>query len=218
MSSEADPHAGGGGPTVDDERSAGTTGGGEPAGSAPDPTAAEAGPASDQEAAATDAAAAASGSGADEALEVDVELTPEERCRLVEDQLRRALADLDNVRKRFQREVVRERTAERARVAAMWLPIVDDLERALQHAGADPSTVLDGVRAVYDHAVAVLEQLGYPRYEDVGQLFDPARHEATTAIGSDLPRGTVLAVMRPGYGQDAEILRPAAVVVSRGSS
>src|SRR4029450_12009700 len=86
---------------------------------------------------------------------------------------RRAPAGPDNLRKRYARERERERAAERARVAAQWLPVVDDLDRALAHAAEDPSAVLEGVRAVRDHATALLARLGYPRYEEAGVPFDP---------------------------------------------
>ena len=58
---------------------------------------------------------------------------PDDRTQELEHQLRAALADLDNLRKRFEREVARERLDERARVAAAWLPVMDDLDRALEH-------------------------------------------------------------------------------------
>src|SRR5215218_11113509 len=133
----------------------------------------------------------------------------------LEDRWRRALADLDNLRKRYARELDRERAAERARVAAQWLPVVDDLDRALAHADEDPSAVLEGVRAVRDHATAVLARLGYPRFEEVGVPFDPARHEAVQAVAdADAPPGTVVAVLRPGYGREDHWLRPAAVAVA----
>jgi molecular chaperone GrpE len=138
---------------------------------------------------------------------------------LLEDRLRRALADLDNLRKRYDREVERERAAERRRVAAQWLPVVDDLERALEHvdtsAATDPDAFVEGVRAIRDRAIAVLAQLGFPRYEDTGAQFDPVRHEAVGVIDSDAPPGTVVAAVRPGYGTADDILRPAGVVVSR---
>ena len=56
----------------------------------------------------------------------------------LEDRWRRAVADLDNLRKRYARELERERAAERARVAAQFLPVVDNLDRALAHSGGDP--------------------------------------------------------------------------------
>ncbi|HEX4243982.1 MAG TPA: nucleotide exchange factor GrpE, partial [Acidimicrobiales bacterium] len=62
--------------------------------------------------------------------------------------LRRALADLDNLRKRSERELARARSAERADMAARWLPIVDDLDRAIQHAGTDDGALVEGVRVV----------------------------------------------------------------------
>ena len=132
--------------------------------------------------------------------------------------LLRAMADLDNLRKRFHREVVREREAERSRVAAEWVPVVDDLDRALDQAIADdsaPAGFTEGLQAVRDHAVAVLARLGFPRFEDVGERFDPSRHEAVGAIEADAPAGTVVAVVRPGYGTPERVLRPAAVVVAR---
>ena len=134
----------------------------------------------------------------------------------LDERLLRAMADLDNLRKRFQREVMREREAERSRVAAEWLPIVDDLERALEHVDADAEEGLAaGVRTVRDHALGVLDRLGFPRFADVGERFDPARHEAVAAVEADVPPGTIVAVVRPGYGRPEEILRPAAVVVAR---
>jgi molecular chaperone GrpE len=142
----------------------------------------------------------------------------ERRAADLEDHLRRALADLDTLRKRFDREVARERAAERARAAALWLPVVDDLERALEHAGADATSIVEGVSAVRDQALRVLEQLGYRRFDDLGELFDPLRDEAVSAVDVDAPPGTVVATVRPGYGAQESILRPAAVVVSRGTS
>ncbi|WP_406816134.1 nucleotide exchange factor GrpE [Mycobacterium sp. M23085] len=139
----------------------------------------------------------------------------EELARL-EDRWRRALADLDNLRKRYARELDRERTAERSTVARAWLPIVDNLERAISHAGDESSAVLDGVRSVLQEAVQVLERLGYPRDAEVGVQFDPERHEVVGVVDQpDRAPGTVLEVLRPGYGEGTRQLRPAAVVVSR---
>ena len=132
----------------------------------------------------------------------------------LEARLRRALADLENVRRRSQRELGQQREAERARVASAWLPVVDDLERALQHETADTTGVLDGLRAVLARALSVLAQLGFPRFEDVGERFDPHRHEAISAVDGE-PPGTIMAVVQPGYGTDETILRPARVVVAR---
>ena len=142
-------------------------------------------------------------------------------ARDLEDRLLRAVADADNLRKRHARDSRQQRQAERDRVAAAWLPVVDNLERALAHAGADSATgaadaLLTGVQAVRDQAVNVLAQLGYPRHDEVGVPFDPARHEVVTVVDDpEQPPNTVVEVLLPGYGDPEHQLRPAAVAVNR---
>lgn len=134
------------------------------------------------------------------------------------ERLRRALADLDNLRKRQLRQVAAEQAEERARVAAAWLPVVDNLELALGHADADPRSIVVGVRAVHDQAVRLLSALGYDRHEETGIPFDPVRHEAVGVVADPgTPPGTVVEVVRPGYGDPVRPLRPAAVVVADGA-
>ncbi|PVE11242.1 nucleotide exchange factor GrpE [Streptomyces scopuliridis] len=133
-----------------------------------------------------------------------------------QDAWRRALADLDNLRKRHARELEGVREAERARTAAEWLPVLDHLELALTHARADPTSIVQGVEAVRDQAVDVLARLGYPRQEESGVPFDPNRHEVVRVVDDpDTEPGTVVEVLRPGYGDDGRQLRPMAVAVSR---
>jgi molecular chaperone GrpE len=140
----------------------------------------------------------------------------DDRIADLEDRLRRALADADNMRKRCERQVVDARADERSRVAAAWLPIVDNLERALEHADADSGTVIEGVRVVRDQAVAVLGSLGFRRHDETGVPFDPQLHEAVSVLADDAPAGTVVQVLHPGYGEGNRQLRPAAVVVAGG--
>ena len=133
----------------------------------------------------------------------------------LEDAWRRTAAELDNFRKRCARDVARSREQERAAVAARWVPVLDNLERALEHASSDSGSVVEGVRAVLAQAVGVLADLGYPRRDDNGRPFDPAVHEAVSTVSDEgLVPGTVAHVVRPGYGPDDKILRPAAVVVA----
>jgi molecular chaperone GrpE len=135
---------------------------------------------------------------------------------LLEDRWRRAVADLDNLRKRYARELDRERTAARSSATSAWLPIVDDLERAIAHAADDSGAVGQGVRTILDQARHVLERLGYRRDAEKGVPFDPQRHEVVGVVESeDQAPGTVVEVVRPGYGEGERQLRPAAVVVSR---
>src|SRR5688500_19034109 len=92
----------------------------------------------------------------------------------LEDRWRRALADLDNLRKRYSRELPRERAAERERVASAFLPVIDNIDLALQHTDAEPGAIVEGMRAIREQALAVLSQLGFPRQDEVGRPFDPA--------------------------------------------
>lgn len=133
------------------------------------------------------------------------------------DRWMRALADLDNTRKRQAKDLARERAAERARVAAAWLPVVDNLDLALAHATeSDPGSIVDGVKAVRDQAVTILTQLGYPRIEQTGVPFDPMLHEAVgVAEDPEAEPGTVIEVLRPGYGEAGNQLRPMTAVVSK---
>jgi molecular chaperone GrpE len=133
-----------------------------------------------------------------------------------EDRARRAVADLDNVRKRHVGELQRAGATERAKVAADWLPVIDNLELALAHADADPASIVQGIRAVRDQAVAILARLGYARRDETGVPFDPSQHEVLTVVDDpDAPPGTVVQVLRPGYGDAERQLRPVAVAVSR---
>jgi molecular chaperone GrpE len=134
----------------------------------------------------------------------------------LDDRWRRAVADLDNLRKRYARDLDRERVTERSRVAGAWLPVVDNLERAIAEMSDRSDAVVEGVRSTLGQAIQLLERLGYPRDAESGVPFDPQRHEVVSVVeqGDSAP-GTVVEVVRPGYGHGSSQLRPAAVVVSR---
>ncbi|MDR7189225.1 molecular chaperone GrpE [Microbacterium sp. BE35] len=142
-----------------------------------------------------------------------------QRIAELQDSWRRTAAELDNFRKRSARELIRAREQERASVASRWLPVVDNLERALDHASSDSDLIAEGVRAVHQQALAVLADLGFPRRDDeTGKPFNPVHHDAVgTVADADLVPGTVAHVVRPGYGADGEILRPASVIVATRS-
>ncbi|MDH2429919.1 nucleotide exchange factor GrpE [Sphaerisporangium sp. TRM90804] len=139
----------------------------------------------------------------------------DQRIAELEDRWLRSAAELENLRKRIARDAERIRDEERAQVAREWLGIVDNLDLALRHAAADPSAVVEGVRAVRDQAVALLARLGYPRHDEVGVRFDPSLHDAVGTVEDiDAQAGTVVDVVRPGYGMNGRQLRPASVIVS----
>jgi molecular chaperone GrpE len=127
----------------------------------------------------------------------------------------RALADLDNVRKRCAVQIRSVAAEARAQVAREWLPVIDNLERALDHAEADPAAIIEGIRAVRQQALSVLGKLGFARRDDTGVVFDPSRHEAVASRADpDAPPGTIVEVVRPAYGDGDHQLRPAQVVVA----
>jgi molecular chaperone GrpE len=127
----------------------------------------------------------------------------------------RALADADNARKRCADQVRRAAADARAQVAREWLPVLDNLERALAHAEADPGSIIEGIEHVQQQALDVLAKLGFSRRDDTGAMFDPARHDAVASRAvPDAAPGTVVEVVQPAYGDGDHQLRPARVVVA----
>ena len=140
------------------------------------------------------------------------------RVATLEDRWRRAVADRDNLQKRVARDIERANVAERARIAAELVPVLDNLDRALEHSVNDDEQadgVMEGVRAVRDQLVGIVTRLGYPRHDDLGAAFDPSLHEALSTVpANDAADGSVVAVIRPRYGEGDQLLRPAGVVVA----
>lgn len=134
------------------------------------------------------------------------------------DKWRRSAADVANLQKRFQRELDRGRVAERDRVLIAWVATVDDLDRALAHADASRSELVEGLRAVLRQAVTAIESFGSPRFGAVGDVFDPALHDVVSTIPAnrEFTANVVAAVVKAGYGTVDHLLRPATVVVAKG--
>jgi molecular chaperone GrpE len=135
-----------------------------------------------------------------------------EELSQLEDRLKRAVADLDNYRKRSAREVERRVEESRERLLAEWLELVDSLDRAPRMA---PPEAQEGLRAVLDQAEAILARHGVRRIGEPGEPFDPERHEAVALRpGEDVERPTVVEVARAGWAVADRVLRPAQVVVA----
>jgi molecular chaperone GrpE len=160
-------------------------------------------------------AGTSAGTNADEDAAARAEAEAEAVVAELRDRWQRAQAEIDNTRKRYERQLADRATTERARVAAEWLPVLDNLERALSHADADPRAILAGIEAVREQALTVLERLGIHRIDDTGVPFDPNRHEAAKVTATpDATPGTVVAVLRPGYAAADGLVRPAVVAVA----
>jgi molecular chaperone GrpE len=136
----------------------------------------------------------------------------------VRDQLLRTAADYDNFRKRTKRELEDAQKRGREDLLRELLPVFDNLERAVVHAGqaSDAKAVADGVTMVLKQFGDTLGRVGIKRVATVGSAFDPTQHEAIQQIETEEhPAGTVVAEVQPGYVMGDKLVRAAMVVVAK---
>jgi len=133
------------------------------------------------------------------------------------EQYLRAAAELDNVRKRAQRDIEAANRYGLEKFAAELLPVRDSLELAVQNSGrADARSLREGQEATLRLLARALEKLGVTVIDPLGEPFDPARHEAMMAQPSNTAEpNSVLKVVQPGYELNGRLLRPARVIVAR---
>lgn len=172
----------------------------------------------------TDPQAAGAGAGTDQSAPPAGAGTPEERLAAAEARASenwaaylRAVAELDNYRKRAAREVEGARQFGAERLAAELLPVLDSLGLALSAAnGADAATLVEGQRATLRLLLKAFERAGISEIDPSGQPFDPQLHEAMAIQPTaDLAPDTVLQVAQKGYVLNGRLLRPARVIVAR---
>jgi molecular chaperone GrpE len=132
------------------------------------------------------------------------------------DALQRLKAEFDNYRKRVAREEQKLVARASERLVKQLLPMLDDLERAVEAAIEHGELKLeDGVRLVQRALADMLSREGLVEV-DTGGAFDPHTQEALLSQPADAPEGTVIQVLQKGYSLGGHILRPARVVVSAG--
>ena len=137
------------------------------------------------------------------------------------DRLLRTTADLDNLRKRTRRELDDTRIEARTKVLREMLPVVDNLERAVEHAESGPdgsgaASVIEGVKLVLRQFAQALERCDVAPVDAVGKPFDPNLHEAISQIESaEHAPGSVVQALQRGYTIGNRLLRPALVVVAK---
>jgi molecular chaperone GrpE len=141
------------------------------------------------------------------------------------DKFLRTLAEMDNMRKRTEREVADARLYGITQFARDIVTVADNMDRALQaldaeireKADAGVKALLDGVELTERELLKALEKHGVQKIEPQGQKFDPHRHQAMYEVPDDsVPAGTVVEVVQPGYLIGERVLRPALVAVSKG--
>lgn len=135
------------------------------------------------------------------------------------DRTLRAQADAQNIKRRAEQEMEKARKYALERFAGELLPVVDNLERALEAASGDDEAIkpiAEGVELTLKSFQDVLKKFQVEPVDPVGEPFDPQRHQAMSLIDNpDAEPNTVLAVMQKGYTLNERLLRPAMVVVSK---
>jgi molecular chaperone GrpE len=137
----------------------------------------------------------------------------------LQDRCLRLQAEFENYRKRQQREREEAHRHTKERVLRELLPVVDNLERAIRHAGGEPApeTLQQGVELVHKQVVDVMTRFGVEAMPALGTPFDPHRHEAMARVDTsgDPADGTVVEEYQRGYLLDGRVLRPALVAVAK---
>lgn len=143
------------------------------------------------------------------------------------DRMLRTLAEMENLRKRTQREVTDARTYGITAFARDVLDIADNLQRALDavpleaREAADPGlkALIEGVELTEKSLHKTLEKNGVQKLDPLGEKFDPNFHQAMYEVpDSSVPSGTVVQVVQGGYTIGERVLRPALVAVAKGGA
>ena len=166
---------------------------------------------------AADAGAAPADSGLIDDMREQLAALAEERDDY-KNRMMRTAADLENFRRRNAREKEDLRKFGIDKVVLELLPVLDNLDRALEHAekASDQNSITDGVRMVQRQFVGALEKHGVKGFDSRGESFDPQRHEAIQQMETtEHETGTVLEEFQRGYFLHERLIRPALVVVAR---
>ncbi len=171
------------------------------------------------------------GSGADAAPQADPNPQGEALAALTaerdefKDRALRTLAEMENLRRRTEREVADARTYAVTNFARDVLNVADNIRRALEsvpaeaRAGAEGALkgLIEGIELTERDLAKTLERHGVKAVEPQGQRFDPNRHQAMFEVpNAEVPNGTVVQVVQSGYVIGERVLRPALVGVSKG--
>lgn len=158
------------------------------------------------------------GDGADNELEILTRQLAECEAKLAEmrDTVLRERAELDNQRKRLQRDLEQARKFANEKLLADLLPVLDNLERGLALEGSDYAGLRGGVELTQRELVRVVEANGLKTVGMIGEAFDPEHHQAMAMVeAAGQGAGRIVAVMQKGYVLNERLLRPALVSVSK---
>ncbi len=150
----------------------------------------------------------------------EIEVLKEENQKL-KDEFLRALAETENVKKRYAAEIEKNNRYAVSSFAKDLLGVADNLQRALSagKAGDNPAceSILQGVELTQNELNHVFAKFGIVPMEDVGKVFDPNYHRVVQEVeDKDKPNGTIVSQLQTGYLINGRILREAMVVVTKG--
>jgi molecular chaperone GrpE len=151
-----------------------------------------------------------------EALKGRMQTAEKERDQYLE-LLQRTRADFENYQKRIQRDIQQERRYSAGPVALDLLPVIDNLERAMEAAkkAGEAGPLVQGVAMVQNQVVDSLKRHGITLIDALNKPFDPTQHQAVMQQpGKDQPPNTVIQVLQQGFMIHDRVLRPASVIVS----
>ena len=150
----------------------------------------------------------------------EVEVDPLEAAQAeiaeLKDKLMRTFAEMENLRKRTQREVADAHKFGVEKFATSLLDVVDNLERALEAEEGNEAVVREGVQLTLNSWHEMMKRFQVERIDAVGEVFDPHLHEALTQMPDETPAGTVIAQHVAGYTLHGRLIRAAKVLVSSG--
>ena len=145
----------------------------------------------------------------------------EDQLRQAEERILRTAADAENFKRRLQREKEEQIRYANETFMRQLLPVIDNLERALQHSATAPNqeSLLEGVNMTLKGFIETLSRFGCTVLETIGKTFDPNFHEAVSQEeSSKVEPNTVLKELQKGYMLKERLLRPAMVIVSKPAS
>lgn len=142
----------------------------------------------------------------------------EEKLAALEDRNLRLIAEMENMRQRFERERAEALKFGAQRFALDILSAADTLGMALQtiHQNVDPKTIVVGIEMVQKEIQSAFERNHIQKFSSIGEIFDPQKHDAMLEVEEgDEPTNTVVKEIKPGYTMHGKLLRPAMVGVKK---
>jgi molecular chaperone GrpE len=151
----------------------------------------------------------------------EIFLEHENQAKDFKDKYLRALAELDNFRKRTEKDLEEYRRYSKVDFFIQIIPVMDNLDRAINgcELNANYESFYKGMEIIQRQMKDTLKALGLVEFSGLGEKFDPARHEAVGVVDTDAqPENTVIEEISKGYMVGEKIIKPAKVLVSRPKS